>query len=81
MIPPSISNTLLQVLFLFATTVAVAQGSTCNSAEPFCTGTGEVFPNTSGGGSAQSGPNYGCLFLSRTPPGSTCKSVMLEVSI
>lgn len=47
---------------LFFVHVVIAQ-NTCQTAKPFCAGgvSGETFPATTNAGSAQSGPNYGCL--------------------
>jgi gliding motility-associated-like protein len=53
---------LLVTLLFFFTRVSFAQGTTCIDASPFCAGgTSLVFPNTSGGGNAEFGPDYGCL--------------------
>jgi gliding motility-associated-like protein len=60
-------NIFLQILLLSISSFGYAQGSTCNSAEPFCTGTGDIFSNTTGAGNAQSGPNYGCLGSTPNP--------------
>nr|MBA3662744.1 hypothetical protein [Bacteroidota bacterium] len=40
---------------------AIAQNSQCSGATPFCTGQTMQFPAGVNAGSAQSGPNYGCL--------------------
>lgn len=67
MIPSIFRIIALQVFFLLMVTSVQSQGTTCNSAEPFCTGTGEVFSNTTGAGNAQTGPNYGCLGSTPNP--------------
>lgn len=43
--------------------------NTCQTAKPFCAGgvSGETFPATTNAGSAQSGPNYGCLGSTPNP--------------
>lgn len=54
-------------LFLFANSGQIfAQGTSCNIAEPFCTGVTYGFPlNTNT--SAEPGPNYGCLATQPNP--------------
>ncbi|WP_299440030.1 T9SS type B sorting domain-containing protein [uncultured Aquimarina sp.] len=63
---------ILFLCFFIYTNVSIAQGSVCadavgdNGADPFCSNTGIVFPNcnSSNGscvGTAEIGPNYGCL--------------------
>jgi gliding motility-associated-like protein len=47
-------------------TGALAQGTTCADADPFCTGTTYSFPNNTGT-SAQTGPDYGCLVTQPNP--------------
>ncbi|WP_044399153.1 T9SS type B sorting domain-containing protein [Lacinutrix sp. Hel_I_90] len=57
-----ISQYLLFILLFFFTSLTFAQGTTCADASPFCAGdTSLVFPNTSGAGNAEFGPDYGCL--------------------
>ena len=58
------SRLYLLVLFLsfFVIDNAFSQGTTCDASEPFCAGNSTLtFPNTSGSGNAENGPNYGCL--------------------
>jgi gliding motility-associated-like protein len=45
---------------------AVAQGTNCASATPFCSGAA-TYPASTGAGSAEVGPNYGCLFTQPNP--------------
>jgi len=45
----------------FTLLIAVGQNNTCNNATPFCTGQNMQFPAGVNAGSAQQGPNYGCL--------------------
>ena len=55
-------NNFLFFLFIFSVNFSFSQGTTCADAAPFCAGdTSLVFPNTSGGGNAETGPDYGCL--------------------
>jgi len=59
--------TILSCLFL---SVGWGQSNTnCNNPSPFCTGSGGqyTFPAGVNAGSAQSGPNYGCLFSQPNP--------------
>ncbi|MGZ4099742.1 MAG: CUB domain-containing protein, partial [Bacteroidia bacterium] len=42
-------------------------GTTCASAQPFCTGSGVTFQAGVNNGSAPAGPNYGCLFSQPNP--------------
>jgi gliding motility-associated-like protein len=46
---------------------AQTPNGTCLSAEPFCTGTAVTFPAGVGTGTAQAGPNYGCLLTQPNP--------------
>ncbi len=41
--------------------------TTCSEADPFCTGTGLVFPASVNAGTGQSGPDYGCLCSQPNP--------------
>lgn len=59
-------STKLKLLFLgvnlFIFTAAVfSQSATCIDSEPFCTGLSYVFPASVNAGSAEPGPDYGCL--------------------
>ncbi len=58
----------MKSLFLLIATIILlpfdsfSQGnSTCANAQPFCTGTPVSYPASTNAGSAQNGPNYGCL--------------------
>jgi len=54
-------------LFLISNTITLyGQGSTCATADPFCTGTTYSFPNNTGT-SAEGGNNYGCLTTQPNP--------------
>ena len=55
------------ILIIVVPFFSKGQGSTCATADPFCSGSGAVFPNTSNGSFAQSGPNYGCLISQPNP--------------
>jgi gliding motility-associated-like protein len=49
-------------LFLFSVTfLAYSQNNVCTNPTPFCTGQTMQFPAGVNAGSAQTGPNYGCL--------------------
>ncbi len=52
--------------FFFSTTLK-SQNNLCNSANPFCTGTTYNFPAGVNAGTAQTGPNYGCLYSEPNP--------------
>lgn len=54
------------ILFLIVPFLSFGQGSTCATADPFCSGSGVVFPNATSG-TAQSGPSYGCLSTRPNP--------------
>lgn len=59
---------LVLIFTLFFSVLSIAQGLTCDQSEPFCAAdTSLVFPNTSGAGNAQSGPDYGCLGTEPNP--------------
>jgi gliding motility-associated-like protein len=48
-------------LVIIISTRTFSQNNLCNGADPFCTGTTYNFPAGVNAGTAQSGPNYGCL--------------------
>ena len=48
-------------LLLFAVVQAFSQNTNCAGAAPFCTGTEYVFPAGVNAGTAEVGPDYGCL--------------------
>lgn len=52
---------ILCLVLNLAVSSIIAQNTTCQNAAPFCTGTNYNFPASTNAGSAQSGPNYGCL--------------------
>ncbi len=53
---------ILFVLFFISISSSFAQGNnTCANAQPFCTGSTVNYPAQTNAGSAQVGPNYGCL--------------------
>ncbi len=58
-------QTLLSLLWILVLTVftinASAQSGVCNTSEPFCTDDIMVFPAGVNTGSAEAGPDYGCL--------------------
>jgi len=56
----------LIILILVITKNASAQGSDCNTADPFCTGTTYTFPSSTST-TAPVGPNYGCLISQPNP--------------
>jgi gliding motility-associated-like protein len=60
-------NIFFTILLVFFSMFSYAQSSTCQNADPFCSGSGAVFPNTSSGVTAQSGPSYGCLSTRPNP--------------
>jgi gliding motility-associated-like protein len=49
------------MLLLFAVVQAFSQNTNCAGAAPFCTGTEYVFPAGVNAGTAEVGPDYGCL--------------------
>ena len=55
------------ILIIVVPLISKGQGSTCAVADPFCSGSGAIFPNTSSGATAQTGPNYGCLSSQPNP--------------
>ncbi|MBI2280778.1 MAG: gliding motility-associated C-terminal domain-containing protein [Bacteroidetes bacterium] len=55
------------ILIIVVPLISKGQGSTCETADPFCSGSGVVFPNTSDSSFAQTGPNYGCLNTQPNP--------------
>lgn len=55
------------VIFITATLFVVAQSSTCIDSDPFCTGTSYEFPASTNAGSAETGPDYGCLSSQPNP--------------
>lgn len=55
------------LIFGWSNNNIIAQGSSCNSAEPFCTGTVATFPAGVNSGNAPFGNNYGCLFTRPNP--------------
>ena len=53
---------------VYTTTSSGSSGATsCASADPFCTGTGLVFPASVNAGTGESGPDYGCLCTQPNP--------------
>ncbi len=58
---------LLQLLFIFLSSIAYSQGTNCADADPFCSDTAEIFPNTTGVANAEPGPDYGCLGSTPNP--------------
>jgi gliding motility-associated-like protein len=61
-------------IYFFVTTIsllsinnAFAQGATCATAEPFCTGSGATFPAGTNQPAAPAGNNYGCLGTQPNP--------------
>jgi gliding motility-associated-like protein len=50
-----------------ASTSTNAQGPTCLTADPFCTGTPITFPASTNTGTAELGPDYGCLLTQPNP--------------
>jgi gliding motility-associated-like protein len=63
-------NLLLTSSLLFINFLLFAQGNTCNTAEPFCTGSVYTFPagvNQTAASTQQPGNNYGCLATSPNP--------------
>lgn len=59
-------NIFFLIVFLISSSAIFAQGSTCATADPFCSGSGAVFPNSTTG-TAQSGPYYDCLISQPKP--------------
>ena len=59
----------LAAIFFAGILTAGAQitNNTCATSDPFCTGTTYNFPAGVNTGSAQSGPNYGCLYSQPNP--------------
>lgn len=53
-------------ILLLASGSVSAQGTNCETADPFCSGTTYNFPNTTGV-SAVAGPNYGCVSNAKNP--------------
>ena len=43
------------------------QSANCIDSDPFCTGINYVFPASVGAGSAEDGPDYGCLVTQPNP--------------
>jgi gliding motility-associated-like protein len=60
---------LIILLFLFTatTTHIFGQGDFCSQAEPFCSDNGSSFPAGVNSGTAEAGPNYGCLGTQPNP--------------
>ncbi len=54
--------------YIFGGDMRGGQSDSCHKSLPFCTGTQYSFPAGYGSGSAQSGPNYGCLGNSKPSP-------------
>lgn len=61
-----LKRTLSSLFLLGITSISFSQGTDCNSADPFCSGTTYNFPNNTGV-SATSGPNYGCVSNAKNP--------------
>jgi gliding motility-associated-like protein len=56
------------IVAFFAISLSInAQNGTCLGADPFCTGTPITFPAGVGTGTAQAGPDYGCLVTQPNP--------------
>ena len=56
------------LFILFGINLSFSQGLTCSTTEPFCAGdTTLIFENSSGSGSAEFGPDYGCLGTQPNP--------------
>ena len=55
------------ILFLTGYQFVQAQGDSCSLSEPFCTGNIYTFPAGVNSGTAQPGPNYGCLATQPNP--------------
>ncbi len=53
-------------LFLFIGTIN-GQNNLCEAADPFCSGQNYTFPAGVNAGTAQAGPDYGCLFTQPNP--------------
>lgn len=49
------------ILFVLSSTLFSQTNNTCANAQPFCTGSTVNYPANTNAGSAQAGPNYGCL--------------------
>lgn len=58
----------LYILLLITSTTSVlySQAPLCSGASPFCSGS-TSYPASTGAGSAEAGPNYGCLFSQPNP--------------
>lgn len=52
---------------VYSATSGTSSATTCATADPFCTGTGLVFPASVDAGTGQSGPDYGCLCTQPNP--------------
>ncbi len=61
-----LSKSLLLLCSIF-TLGAYAQGPTCATADPFCTGTPITFPAGTNSGTGEAGPDYGCLLTQPNP--------------
>jgi PKD repeat protein len=57
---------LISIIFLFSSTILDAQNNLCNQANPFCAGS-ITFPAGVDAGTAEVGPNYGCLASEPNP--------------
>ncbi len=61
------TSNLLAALFAIACFYSFGQNGTCLTADPFCTGTPVTFPGGVGTGTAEVGPDYGCLLTQPNP--------------
>ena len=61
--------TVLIISFFTSLTVYSQNGGAnfCDISEPLCASNEFSYPNTSGAGTAENGPNYGCLFTQPNP--------------
>lgn len=62
-----VANVLFILAFLFISESSFAQSGFCNQSEPFCTDDILTFPAGVNTGSAEAGPDYGCLFTQPNP--------------
>ncbi len=62
----SLKLTFSSVFILVVASISFGQGTDCNSADPFCSGTTYNFPNNTGV-NATNGPNYGCVSNAKNP--------------
>jgi len=55
------------LLILFSPIIFFGQGNNCNDAQPFCIGINDSFPAGVNNGTAEIGPDYGCLLTQLNP--------------